>query len=261
MHMDTHTCTCACACCVCTRPGGDHAHATRPHPCRYALERCLGWSGVLIEADPISFAKLVASKRNATRVHSAVCDEQTGTIPMTIGRGALSGSQAGFTRGHAARWGFGTNDVIKLIPCKPLHVILRAAGHASGGADFLSLDVEGAEEMVLRNALPGAFKVVLVETDGDRPAKEAAVRGLLEAAGHVLTHELRLGYRKHGGWSQVYMQKRLAAPLGFAAEGAGPMMVLSPMCNHSKSCSAAAATPHDSQLLGKRTIHARAHAD
>ena len=35
---------------------------------------------------------------------------------------------------------------------------------------------------MLRNALPGAFKVVLVETDGDAPRKEAAVRAIPAAA-------------------------------------------------------------------------------
>ena len=62
---------------------------------------------------------------------------------------------------------------------------------------------------MLRNSLPGAFKVVLVETDGDAPAKEASVRRMLEAAGHVLTHELRLGQHKGGGWGQVYMLETL----------------------------------------------------
>ena len=140
-----------------------------------------------------------------------------------------------FSRGHASRWSFGSRDVIKLIPCKPLHALLRAAGHANGGADLLSLDVEGAEEEVMRNALPGAFKVVLVETDGDRPAKEAAVRSILEAAGHVLTHELRLGHRKQGGWSQVYMQKALAGTQFGTASG--PEVVLSPFCRRSRACS------------------------
>ena len=56
----------------------------------FAIERCLGWSGVLIEADPVNFELLVKSERNVTRVHAAVCDEHTGAIPMSIGRGALS---------------------------------------------------------------------------------------------------------------------------------------------------------------------------
>ena len=91
----------------------------------YALEHCLGWRGVLIEADPFNFEKLMNSNRSATRIHSAVCDEATGAIPMIVGRGAMSGGRASMTEQHVRKWGFGrTGQVIKLVPCKPLHVLL-----------------------------------------------------------------------------------------------------------------------------------------
>ena len=39
----------------------------------YALENCLQWKGLLIEANPESFAKIRTSGRTAAREHSAVC--------------------------------------------------------------------------------------------------------------------------------------------------------------------------------------------
>ena len=37
------------------------------------LEKCFGWQGLLIEANPESFAKLNASTRTAHKLYSAVC--------------------------------------------------------------------------------------------------------------------------------------------------------------------------------------------
>lgn len=53
-----------------------------------------------------------------------------------------------------------------------------------GGATFLSLDVEGAEAVVLGTVDASKFALVLVEADGHDAAKDAAVRRLLERAGH-----------------------------------------------------------------------------
>ena len=41
------------------------------------LERCFNWTGVLLEANPANYAKLLRSKRanNAKLVHAAVCKE------------------------------------------------------------------------------------------------------------------------------------------------------------------------------------------
>ncbi len=42
----------------------------------YALERCLGWDGVLIEAEAANFERLSRrnpGRRNATMLHAAVC--------------------------------------------------------------------------------------------------------------------------------------------------------------------------------------------
>ena len=50
-------------------------------------------------------------------------------------------------------------------------------------AHFLSLDVEGAEEIVLSTVNPAVFSVVLVEVSGHAPAKDSRVLARLAAAG------------------------------------------------------------------------------
>ena len=49
----------------------------------YALEKCFGWRGVLIEADPDNFNAMKAGDRVSSRVHAAVCDNQLGSIPIS----------------------------------------------------------------------------------------------------------------------------------------------------------------------------------
>ena len=172
----------------------------------FALERCFGWRGVLIEADPKNFKALAKAGRNASHVfHAAVCSESTGSIPISSSPifAATSGSVQHMTAEHAAR--FNLSAVTTNVPCKPLGKFLDAAGFPA--ADFLSLDVEGAELQVLKNANPAAFKVIMVETDGDNPQKEKMVESLLLEAGFGHTHTLTLGRQKGGGVSAVFVHK------------------------------------------------------
>lgn len=51
------------------------------------------------------------------------------------------------------------------VPCQPLKNLLAKHGFGSDAQiDFLSLNVEGAEDIVLRTAVPNRFRIVLVET-------------------------------------------------------------------------------------------------
>ena len=51
------------------------------------LERCFGWSGLLIEANPTNFAKLrLAERPRSHKVHSAICNSAGRwnlTVPFT----------------------------------------------------------------------------------------------------------------------------------------------------------------------------------
>ena len=59
------------------------------------LERCFGWRGVLVEANPVNFARLNASVRAAVKVHAAVCDAETGgVVEMTVRGGPVAEGSA-----------------------------------------------------------------------------------------------------------------------------------------------------------------------
>ena len=214
----------------------------------YILEKCFNWTGVLIEANPVSYQRLLKSGRRSTMIHSGAC-EGNGTITMAMaadghGLGDLVGGamvaaqltadqfakdasmcangirngsiccsascgrcDAVRTRACSCRPGGRENccagqirrramcsqpsDVgcsmasraqTIQVPCSPLSELMARAGLAAG-ASLLSLDVEGAEETVLKTVDPGRFGVVLVEADGKDGPKDRRVKKAILGAG------------------------------------------------------------------------------
>ena len=155
------------------------------------LERCFGWRGLLIEANPMNFYKLNQSTRTSHKVHSAVCTcaeaqteaHQGCTTVVSARSGPFSGNPNSSTVqkywSHAMRRGTTVS-----VPCKPLQALLRDANLVPP-ITFLSLDVEGAEDTVLQTVDPAMFRVVLVELDGNDPNKDAKVTERLLAGGLV----------------------------------------------------------------------------
>ena len=75
------------------------------------------------------------------------------------------------------------------LPCRSLTSLMQSVGMR--GASFLSLDVQGAEEQVLRSVDPSVFKLICVEMDNWRPAEAAKNRRVEErilASGMVLAN-------------------------------------------------------------------------
>jgi len=144
-----------------------------------ALERCFNWTGLLIEANPRNFEKLSRANRRVAKVNSAVCI-RTGSVGFRRG-GGVGSSEADFiSAANTSR--ISTVDV----PCRPLTAIMRDAGHEY--ADFLSLDVQGAEYKVLQAAQPSAFGYIMTEVYGQGAAVAMArrhVHELLSKAGMV----------------------------------------------------------------------------
>lgn len=67
------------------------------------------------------------------------------------------------------------------VTCREMRDMMRDAGYRH--AHFLSLDVQGAEEVVLQTADVGAFSVVLVEAEGTAVEKNQRVRQFLLSHG------------------------------------------------------------------------------
>ena len=124
------------------------------------LEKCFGWRGVLIEGNPRNFAMLKASGRQAHLVHSAVCHDGQHHVRFSLDGNETAGELDRLTKRRQTGRRGRTIDV----PCKPLSSILLDYGFT--GADFLSLDVEGAEDRVLATVSPNAFQIIMVESNG-----------------------------------------------------------------------------------------------
>lgn len=191
----------------------------------FMLERCFNWTGVLIEANPKNYAVLQTAGRSRSRlVHSAVCDGDgsTGsTVPMTVDGMAVAGQLGAMSQRyiHIQRKGDNISDVVH-VPCRSLQSILDdksssrgssgssvVSASASGGSGgdgksgkgalastfgLLSLDVEGAEDLIIRTVDPSAFSLIVVEADGYDPPKDRRVHERILAAGLRLSSALRV---------------------------------------------------------------------
>lgn len=181
----------------------------------YLLEACFNWTGLLIEAQPTNAQKLLASGRKAVKRHSAVCDPP-GTVLMTPKGGDVAGQVGAMSTSYLRNWGrmngmhtevgrVRSNSSMLPVPCSPLRSLMADAGFLTGGAHFLSLDVEGAEEIVIRTVDPARFQVIMIEMDGHDPQKDARVAGYVTRAG------LRTARGKnHIGGSEVFYRGGMA---------------------------------------------------
>mmetsp|Transcript_25253 Transcript_25253/g.58845 ORF Transcript_25253/g.58845 Transcript_25253/m.58845 type:complete len:264 (+) Transcript_25253:28-819(+) len=148
------------------------------------FEDTLGWSGVLIEGNPAVSGRLRATRgrgRNIIFSPRAVCQKEQFTVPYIVSGRFLHTSAGDATVLPRELRGTGTNTVD--VPCAPISSMLSQANVTK--VDLFSLDVEGAELKVLEtfdfNTVQ--VKLILVETDGYNPEKDAAVRRLLRAKG------------------------------------------------------------------------------
>jgi len=192
----------------------------------WLLEKCFGWTGTLIEASPINFAAMQRAGRSARLVHAGVC-RPAGQFTVAVGdspcsvTGDVEFMTASFRRTFGMHHRRNTT-----VPCRPLMDLLaddasqeatgigppekysghhRPAtlprrtrlelGHQRSAMDvtFLSLDVEGAEEVVLRTIRTAPrfpFSVVLVEMN-----REAGLQ-LTNSTRHVLNLLKRAGLKQ-----------------------------------------------------------------
>lgn len=159
----------------------------------YLLEKCFGWTGVLIEASLQNFYKLNQTQRSRRthKEHSAVCNG-TGTLDVMGGRGSVAGVASDFAKSFARQWKRAHSDCggmpcVSKVPCRPLPSIIEDAGFPR--VTFLSLDVEGGEEKVLQTVRPEhdtfPFDVVMVEADRHNHRKNARVQSMLHTWGLI----------------------------------------------------------------------------
>ena len=143
----------------------------------YLLEWRYGWSGLCIEANPRSFEKLVRTRR-ATCLNLCI-DRKPGTVSFAV-RDVLGGIIDPALDNH----GQPGVEAIQLETV-PLNVVLREHG-APAVMDYLSIDVEGAEDRVLDSLDFGRYRFNCITIE--RPSD--ALRTILAAHAYVLVKEV-----------------------------------------------------------------------
>ena len=127
------------------------------------LEKCHSWRGVLIEGNPTNYHLLARSGRNASRlVHSAVSSRCHGGVSnFTVTRGEVSGIAEVLDvnlRKFKSHYKQAKPYVFTQVPCKRLSSIFDESLALLSPSiprriDFLSLDTEGTEDVVLASLL------------------------------------------------------------------------------------------------------------
>lgn len=172
------------------------------------FERCMNWTGVMVEANPTMFKKLDhAGRTGAVLVHAST------TCPPTVENGF--GNETGTVMMDHGPWTSGmTLDIAKSmtpkksdekhflpVPCTDLTAVLDRTVGAAGEAatrlpkhtpDLFFLDVEGSELKVLEtlDLVRHPIQMVVAESENRLCTaicpKRDAVRVLMQQAGYAL---------------------------------------------------------------------------
>lgn len=100
------------------------------------FEYCLGWSGILIEANPINFERMHKQRPCTDNYWTAACPRQSKYMFMNAAKGNSDISETQRS----------THSL--MVPCRSLASIFRDADVT--WIDFFSLDVERAELITLQ---------------------------------------------------------------------------------------------------------------
>ena len=145
----------------------------------YLLERRYGWTGLCVEANPTTFQKLVRNRR--CHCLNVCLDRDEGEVEFAL-RDVLGGIVDPALDNRASA---GMGAPIIRVKTVPLQKLLKE--HAAPQIiDYLSIDIEGAEERVL-----GAFDFTSYRFNCltiERPSP--ALRGLLDRHGYTLIKEI-----------------------------------------------------------------------
>lgn len=155
----------------------------------FFFERQLGWRSLLIEANPDNFAKLHSNRPGpkAIKVNNVICQPGESRSFAKAKAAGSGGIVQSLDPRKVAKYGVDTQNSVD-IPCTDFKTLYRQNNITA--VEFFSLDVEGAEELVLQHmdwSVPIRF--LLVEMDGGlmytAPANKAfRCRELLGAHGY-----------------------------------------------------------------------------
>mmetsp|Transcript_2022 Transcript_2022/g.5328 ORF Transcript_2022/g.5328 Transcript_2022/m.5328 type:complete len:301 (-) Transcript_2022:125-1027(-) len=156
----------------------------------YVFHQALGWRGVLVEASPTNYAKLVENRPNeVANVNAGICGEERDLHWVNHQKmGAVSGFVELAAPTFQRKW-WSENDInnAKVIKCKTLRTVISEAVGGDFFFDFFSLDIEGAEydAIVSIDFSIVSFGVIFVEADEHNELKNLAVKMHLERNGYA----------------------------------------------------------------------------
>jgi Methyltransferase FkbM domain len=120
------------------------------------FQECLNWTGLLIEGNPSKYDELVKNRPNAHRMSFAPsCSVRMEAKNVTIEFVANENTMAGLSGRVRSSGGSVVN-----VPCGSLGPVIQDI-FQGGHVHFFSLDVEGAEPLVLKNV---DFSTVFIES-------------------------------------------------------------------------------------------------
>ncbi|PSC67279.1 methyltransferase fkbm family [Micractinium conductrix] len=141
------------------------------HTNTYWLSRAAGWHGMLIEADPESYKRMVVNRPDTINVNAAVCDEfkVVHHVALPPPNNEMGGIWEVMSEQFKRRWNITVDDVNSLptIPCVPLGELMVLQTF-----DFSRVRV----------------KTMVVEASGLDKEKDAAVQVLLEKNGFTMVY-------------------------------------------------------------------------
>jgi len=196
----------------------------------WVLEKCFNWTGVLIEASPVLFERLKKVDRpRSHKVWASVCPAGQ-KIHMTAFNGTIGDYKGGspsvltavehVTSAYKKAYGkwLDVENTVE-VPCREMSDILAEAGLEE--VDFISVDVQGAEDAVLNasnlglvHGQPTMYKVVLAESESTHEAKNMRVRAMLRESGLLQIPHTYQPQKKPGGggYNELFVRPSLVAP-------------------------------------------------
>nr|CAH0110638.1 unnamed protein product [Daphnia galeata] len=163
------------------------------------MERYLDWSGLLIEADKKSFAKLFARNRKAFSLPNCISIKPYPIQVFFNGKDNAGGSiletveTINATRINIINNNQNTNASVYTVQCFPLYSILLAVGRTH--VDYFGLDVEGAEYKILETIPWHKVNIKTMTVEWNHiPEGEPALTRLMESNNFRKSHMISLNY-------------------------------------------------------------------
>lgn len=144
------------------------------------FDKCLGWDGLLIEAQSKSYEKVVANRPHAVKLSfSPTCtgaNDSAKFYDYPMSNNGMEGLAKSYTGKQTVE-----------VPCGPLTPVLQDVFGPGSRISFFSLDVEGAEMMVLKTIDFDAvyIEVVMVEVQNTHCPEPAKCPNVLNIRRHM----------------------------------------------------------------------------